>query len=77
MITEYRWLERFGENLKMMLKERGMSQRDLAEVSGLAESTISQYLHGHRLPTVKSVINIAHALGCSVNELADFGEMIY
>ena len=44
------------------MHERKMNQRELAQRSGLAESTISDYVHGNKMPTIRGVNNIALAL---------------
>ena len=75
-MSEYIWLDIFGNNLARLMLEHHMSQKELAELSGLAESTISRFLNKQMLPTVKSILNISYALHCTMDELADFGEMI-
>lgn len=75
-MTEVEWLDTFAGNLVSLMQERGYSQGDLAEESGLDESSISRYINGRRLPNIRAIINIAYALDCDVNELIDFGDRI-
>lgn len=75
-MTELEWLDIFGDNLAEMLQDANMSQRDLADEAGLAESTISYYIHKEKIPGLKAIINIAYALDCSIDELIDFGDRI-
>ena len=70
------WKEIFAENLKSVLEEKGMTQRDLADDSGIAMSSISDYLTKRQIPGVVSIINIAYALDMEVSELIDFDERI-
>lgn len=70
------WKNVFAENLKSILDERGMTQRDLAEDSGVAVSSISDYLSKRQIPGAVSIINIAYALDMEVSELIDFDERI-
>lgn len=53
----------FGERLRELRVERGMTQPDLATLLGLARSTISQYETGIRQPdidTLKRMSDIFH-----------------
>lgn len=75
-MTELEWLAIFGVNLMEMLHENGMTQRDLADDTGLSEGTISNYIRGRQLPGVKAIVNIANALNCSIDDLIDFGDRI-
>ena len=56
-------------NVKSTRKYEGMSQRELAELSGTAPSTICEIEAGMRLPNVLLAIRIAKALGATVEKL--------
>lgn len=75
-MNEQDWLDIFGDNLKDMLREANMSQKELAYDTGLSEPSISAYLNGRKMPGVKALINIAYSLDCDLNDLMDFGERI-
>ena len=75
-MSEIEWLDIFGDNLVDMLKEARMTQRDLADDSGLSEATISAYINKKKIPGLKAIINIADALHCTIDELIDFGDRI-
>lgn len=75
-MTETQWLEIFGENLKEMIEGYGYAQRDLADETGLAESTISRYISKKQMPCIKALVNIAYVLDCSLDDLMDFGDRI-
>lgn len=75
-MSEEDWLNIFSGNLSSMLYDAGMTQRDLADETGLSEATISCYLNQRKIPGVKALINIAHVFDCSLDELIDFGENI-
>lgn len=74
-MTEIKWLEMFSDNLYSLLLESNMSQRELADLSGLSEATISNYLNSRQMPGVKAIINIANALECSTDDLIYFEYM--
>lgn len=59
----------FGYRLRREMSMRGFNQADLAEQTGVSQSTISNYILGKQSPTLISINRIAKALGCSVNDL--------
>lgn len=75
-MSEVIWLEHFSENLIALMTECGVTQKQLAEDTGLSESTINRYVKGLRIPKATALINISTALNCSLEELIDFGEDI-
>jgi transcriptional regulator with XRE-family HTH domain len=75
-MSEYEWLEIFGDNLLNMLDEYNMSQVELSEITGLSQGTISRYINKQQSPGIKAIINISYALDCEIDELIDFGDMI-
>lgn len=76
-MTELEWMDIFANNLVDILKDANMTQRELADAVGVTEATISRYIGRQRIPSTKNIINIAHVLDCDINDLIDFGDMIY
>ena len=52
----------FAERLSLLLKEQGISQKELAEVVGVTEASMSRYIHSERIPKSAIIANIATAL---------------
>jgi transcriptional regulator with XRE-family HTH domain len=75
-MSEQQWLDIFADNLRDKLIEYGANQREFAEDIGVAESTVSRYIRGQAVPSIFILINMSHVLGCSIDELADFGQKI-
>jgi transcriptional regulator with XRE-family HTH domain len=75
-MSEIEWLEIFGDNLINLLDKEGMTQRELAEATGLSEGTISSYINKRKIPGIKAIINMAYVLECSIDDLIDFGDTI-
>lgn len=75
-MTQREWQEIFASNLTSILRERGMSQNQLAREAGVSVSRISDYVNKSAVPTIFTVINIAYALDLDVSDLIDFGETI-
>ena len=58
-----------GKNVERIIAARGMSQRDLAERSGIHEMTISRIIRGKNEPGIGAVARIAEALDVLVDVL--------
>lgn len=59
----------FGERLLLVLKEKEMTQRELAEKININETALSRYVNGSRKPRMDILVNIARALNVSVEYL--------
>ena len=75
-MTEVEWIDIFANNLRDILKDRKMSQKELANEIWISEATISRYINKQRMPSIKHILEISYALNIDVNELIDFGEPI-
>ena len=75
-IGQQEWLNIFGDNLASLLEEERMSQRELARLTGLNESTISRYINKLQMPTVRAIINISFALEWQFEDMLNYGAMI-
>lgn len=75
-MSEQEWIDIFANNLRDKLLEYGATQREFADDCGLAESTVSRYLKGQAAPSAFALVNMSYVLGCSVDELVDFGDRI-
>ena len=74
MVRIERWrrnktTEIFISRLDQARKEKGLTQRELANRVGVTEVSISRYVNGARVPKGPIVVNIAKALGVSVDYL--------
>ena len=61
--------EIFISRLDQARKEKGLTQRELAGRVGVTEVSMSRYVNGARVPKGPIVVNIAKALGVSVDYL--------
>ena len=75
-MSELEFMREFGKNLSDLLEDAWMTQTELAEETGLSNSTISYYVNGERMPSAKAIVNIMLVLDCEFEELVPFGEMI-
>jgi len=58
-----------GRNVKRIRQEKGLTQEQLADLSGFSQQYISGLEQGRRNPTVVSLCELAMALGVSHMEL--------
>ena len=60
----------FGEHLEWRLRVTGLSQRELAERTGIHHSTISRIVSERRGPTLNTAVCLLVALGDDLGILA-------
>jgi len=60
---------RFGRRLQYLRKKRGMKQIDLAVHTGLARTHISRLENGRKEPCLRTLQDLAIALGVKLWEL--------
>ena len=58
----------FGNSIRRLRLEKGLTQRELAKRSGLDVTYISGIERGVRNPSLKSLESVAMGLGCSISE---------
>lgn len=59
----------FANQLNSLMAQRGLLRRDLAEIIGTSDATISRYASGLREPDLRTVVRISEALHVPINEL--------
>ena len=64
----------WNEKVLKLMKERTINQKQLAQLSGINESSISRYLHSGQKPRMDVIVNIAKALNVETEYLLDEGE---
>ena len=62
-------------NIADILRAKGMTQKELADASGINEAAISHYVKGDRIPRGLNLARIADALGVSLDELRQENEI--
>lgn len=58
-----------GDNIRRIRKEKRITQKKLAEMTGLTNVVINYYEHGVKNPTIETVRKIAEALGVEPEKL--------
>ena len=60
--------------LQEILSDRGISQKDFSELSGITQPNVSLYCSGKSLPTIATVMKICDILSVSPSELLGYDE---
>ena len=58
----------FREKVAGELVKQGINKAELARKSGLAASTVTEYMHGDKVPSLLNAAKIASVLGFSLSE---------
>ena len=58
----------YGKRLQEIRKAQGVTQVDLAKLSGVTQAVITHYETGKRTPTLERADKLAKALGVSLDE---------
>lgn len=61
----------FGENLRTLIEERDMTQKELAMKLNIAPSTMGSYVQNTREPDFATLTSIAKFFGVSIDYLLD------
>lgn len=85
-MTYGEWMEEFSINLKKMIKNTGLTQKDFCEEAGITLSYLRMILDKKRKPSILHLINITSTLDriaeekgediITIDDLVYFGEPI-
>lgn len=59
----------FAENLKLIRKEKQISQEDLAEIMGVSRQAVSRWEQGNGYPEMEKLLLLAKKLNVSLDYL--------
>lgn len=62
---------KIGSNIKLYRKQKGLTQKQLAEKIGTTDSAITRYESDSREPSIETITKIAVALGVPVSKLIE------
>lgn len=69
MVTEQDARQNIAKNLTRILRDRGITQRDLARTAGEPDMAISRLMRGQHTPSVTLLAHVAEALDVSMDRL--------
>lgn len=58
-----------GTRIKEIRKQKGLTQKQLGDMCGIADSNIRKYENGYQNPKIETLQKIADALGVPITEL--------
>jgi len=61
----------FADNVKRLREIKEYSQAELAKWTGVTQQTINDYEKGKKLPTIVTAVDLAKALGTTVEKLVE------
>lgn len=61
----------FSSNLKRILNQQNLQQKELAKMIGVSPQSVSQWVSGHKVPRMNMMNAICDALGCSLADLTE------
>lgn len=62
-------MQKLGDRITELLKEKNITQKDLAMMIGVTESALSRYINNEREPKIEVLANLATALDTTVDYL--------
>ena len=62
-------VEKTGEKLKHISKEKGYDVRDLMTITGFSSQAIYKWFHGTALPTIDNLVILAEILDVTMDEI--------
>mgnify|MGYP003307109874 CR=1 FL=1 len=68
-MTRLEFQTEFGYRLRKVLIHKGLTQKELGDRADIAQSDVSEYVRGTRVPSFYVVDRIARALDISADEL--------
>ena len=75
-ISEVEFICIFADNLSDIMDEVGISQRQLAKKAHITEAALSRYLNKHRMPNMRTFMNLCYALQCEYSDLLPTYSMV-
>ena len=64
-------MEKWKDKVIRLMSERNINQKQLSQISGMTESSVSRYLHSDKRPRMDVVVNFAKALNVETEYLLD------
>ena len=69
--SEIDWRRHFAARLRRRMIIRGITQAELAELSGIPYSSINKYMNGRATPSGYNIDRLCYALQCPASELVN------
>ena len=74
--TKRTTLDCVANNLRSLLKMRGMNQSDLARAAGVSFDLVSNTINAEHMPQLPGLLAIARALGVTLDDLVSQSRLV-
>ena len=71
-MDETAWRKEFGHKLRRAISNRGISQDELSDISGISRQMLSRYVRGTSTPSGYNLTRLSEILGCDVRDFTRF-----
>lgn len=75
-ISEVEFIDIFADNLRDIMEDAKIGQRELAKEAHLTRETINRYLNKKTMPSLRALINICYVLNCDLYDILPACNMI-
>ena len=75
-MTEQELLNDISFSLRAALREKGISQAELARRTGIERRLVNYYVRGKRMPSLKNLLNMFFVLDLRVEEEIEMFEIV-
>ena len=72
-LDEESWKKEFGRRLRHLIAERGISQEELSDLTGISRQMLSRYVRGTSTPSGYILTRLSEVLDCDIRDLTRFG----
>ena len=69
-------LQTYRKNLRRLAAEKNLTQKQIAIRAGVSEAHVGMMMNGTRNPTLRTAVNVAHALGVTLSEMLEGAEYV-
>lgn len=76
-ITTKTLLDNISNNLSALLKKNKITQKKLHQITGVSESTVSEYVNGRKVPSVEFLVSLKREYGISIDDFVMTESNVY
>lgn len=66
------WRQEFGNKLRRIIAERGMSQEQVSDLTGISRQMLTRYVKGMSTPSGYNLTRLSEILDCDIRDLTRF-----
>ena len=74
-MDEESWRKEFGRQLRRAISDKGITQEQLSDISGVSKQRLTRYVRGQSTPSGYVLSRLSEILDCDSRELTRFGQI--